>query len=196
MDLRTRFESGLVEDTIRAIPGFSDYYCSRSGNIFSTKRALVERKPLTALRGYKTISLTKDSGIVVRTGVHSLVMLTFVGPRPNRHDVAHLDNNPQNNELSNLKYCTRLENESHKCLFGTRPKGYTHALAKLTYVQVNFIRTNDNIKTTDLAAKFEVSVDTIARVRANKIYIDQNYKKPKPLGSRQAISCAVKRIND
>ena len=42
--------------------------------------------------------------------VHRLVMLAFVGPCPPNREVLHLDHNPTNNCLTNLRYGSRSEN--------------------------------------------------------------------------------------
>lgn len=42
--------------------------------------------------------------------VHQLVLETFVGPRPDRHEVLHMNHIPNDNRLVNLKYGTRSEN--------------------------------------------------------------------------------------
>lgn len=42
--------------------------------------------------------------------VHALVLLAFVGPRPDGLEIRHLDDNPEHNHLSNLAYGTRSEN--------------------------------------------------------------------------------------
>lgn len=42
--------------------------------------------------------------------LHSLVMLTFVGPRPMGFIIRHLDDDKTNNKLSNLRYGTYSEN--------------------------------------------------------------------------------------
>ena len=42
--------------------------------------------------------------------MHTLVMLTFVGPRPEGMDIDHLNADKHDNRLSNLQYVTRTEN--------------------------------------------------------------------------------------
>lgn len=42
--------------------------------------------------------------------VHTLVMLAFKGPCPANMEILHMDHNPANNVLTNLKYGTRSEN--------------------------------------------------------------------------------------
>lgn len=59
--------------------------------------------------GYQWVHL-RSNGMRKRISVHSLVLGTFVGARPENLDVAHSDGNPMNNKLSNLRYCTRAEN--------------------------------------------------------------------------------------
>ena len=42
--------------------------------------------------------------------VHKLVMLTFIGPVQEGLEIRHLNGNPQDNRLENLKYDTHSEN--------------------------------------------------------------------------------------
>lgn len=51
--------------------------------------------------------------------LHQIVLITFVGPRPSPingepYHAAHLDGNNNNNNLSNLRWVLRSENEAHK----------------------------------------------------------------------------------
>jgi len=49
-------------------------------------------------------------------------MLAFVGVCPDRCEVLHLDHNPANNALTNLKYGTRGENVTMDYDVGTRKR--------------------------------------------------------------------------
>src|SRR5690606_11217835 len=51
--------------------------------------------------------------------VHRLVMEAFVGPLPEGMEVRHLDDDPDNNALSNLVYGTRSENLEDRVRLGT-----------------------------------------------------------------------------
>ena len=44
----------------------------------------------------------------------SLVALAFIPNPDNKPQVNHIDNNPLNNELSNLEWCTNSENQIHR----------------------------------------------------------------------------------
>lgn len=94
----------------RIIPGFPGYRISRSGRIISFRRGLL--KPSTDKHGYHFVGLTAP-GIRKKIFVHTLVMLTFDGPRPEGLQINHLNGNKKDNRLSNLEYVTPLENMRH-----------------------------------------------------------------------------------
>jgi hypothetical protein len=73
-------------------------------------------------KGYYNICLCKDN-VKKFYRVHILVASTFYKGRPEGLDCAHLDGNKANNNISNLKFVTRKENESHKVIHGTRAVG-------------------------------------------------------------------------
>ena len=59
--------------------------------------------------GYKRVSLLKN-GTYNTFGIHRLVAQAFL-PNPNNYPVVmHLDNNPSNNCVDNLKWGTQLQN--------------------------------------------------------------------------------------
>ena len=49
---------------------------------------------------------------------HTLVLLAFIGPKPQKLEVRHLDGNPKNNFVRNLKYGTTKENAQDRELHG------------------------------------------------------------------------------
>jgi hypothetical protein len=63
-------------------------------------------------RGYYTVVLIHAGVNSCRT-VHSLVAEAWIGPRPVKHDVNHIDGSRTNNDWTNLEYCTRSENVLH-----------------------------------------------------------------------------------
>jgi hypothetical protein len=67
------------------------------------------RKLKTHKDGYSEIDLYK--GGVRRTFlVHGLMMIAFVGPRPEGMQVLHIDSDPTNNTVDNLRWGTPKEN--------------------------------------------------------------------------------------
>lgn len=58
--------------------------------------------------------------------IHQLVLEAFVGPCPAGHLVMHLDDDPTNNTLSNLRYGTPQENLDDMVSKGRSAKGESH----------------------------------------------------------------------
>ena len=72
-----------------------------------------------------------------RTGgysVHRLVLEAFVGPMPEAMETRHLDGNPANNCLDNLRYGTRAENEADKRLHAKPRKRHLPAPCPCSFV--------------------------------------------------------------
>lgn len=80
------------------------------------------RKPVRQNTGYLCVLLSDGPYRKIRS-VHTLVLEAFVGPRPEGYEAAHLDGNPENPELTNLKWVTHIENQSHRIQHGTHCRG-------------------------------------------------------------------------
>jgi hypothetical protein len=106
----------VTTDEYTDIPGYEGLYAvDRFGCVWSYR----SNRELTLnvnLRGYLQVALYKGDTRTYPT-VHSLVLLTYVGPRPEGMEILHLDDDPSNNYLDNLRYDTHSENEKAK----TRP---------------------------------------------------------------------------
>lgn len=76
-------------------------------------RRLAERilKPVQSPKtGRMNLVLCDGNGRRFSTTVDRILMEAFVGPRPERLERLHWDDDPTNNALSNLRYGTRSEN--------------------------------------------------------------------------------------
>lgn len=71
--------------------------------------------------GYLQVSLCK-SGIVRSFKVPRLVAQAFVPNPDNKPEVNHIDGDKENNERSNLEWCTGSENRSHAHRSGLRDR--------------------------------------------------------------------------
>lgn len=68
--------------------------------------------------GYMCVAIY-SSGKIADLYVHRIVATCFI-PNPNGYlEVNHKDNNPRNNAVSNLEWCTRQYNSDYKKNFGT-----------------------------------------------------------------------------
>jgi hypothetical protein len=70
-------------------------------------------KPASQTVGYQQVRLCRY-GKKHTFYVHRVVMAAFIGPCPPGYEVDHLDNNPSNNALTNLRYVTPQENAAAK----------------------------------------------------------------------------------
>lgn len=111
----------------RPIPGHDDYFVTNLGRVISYKYGMIRPLAQTRTRaGYAKVGLYGGPGVRRETLVHILVAEAFLGPRPEDHEVRHLDGNPRNSHLFNLAYGTPAENAADKMEHGT------HANANLT----------------------------------------------------------------
>lgn len=96
----------------RDIRGFEGYYqVNENGEVFSIRRRK-KLKHAFARRGYLKVRLQKD-GLDKTLLVHRLVADAFI-PNPEAlPHVNHKDGNRENNQVSNLEWCTSKENVRH-----------------------------------------------------------------------------------
>ena len=119
----------------RPVVGFDGYEVSDQGRVRSWKWKQV--RVLTGRRhgrcGHVDVHISGPGG-KSRPFVHRLVMEAFVGPKPPGLETRHLDGDPTNNRLSNLRYGTVSENQLDSVRHGTHvearkthcPKGHPY----------------------------------------------------------------------
>ncbi len=149
------------------------YKVSNYGDVMNSRGKL---RKLTKHFGYSRIGLSKN-GISKDHPVHRLVAQAFI-PNPNNYpQINHKDFNRSNNVVSNLEWCTRIQNAQHAIKGGRYIwyKGANHINAKLTNEQVIKIRELYKKKEksqNQLAALFSVSQRTIQFVVHGQHYAD------------------------
>ncbi len=131
------------------IPGYADIYeVSNHGNVRSywkpgPQRML--RETPTNLKfvlrdGYHFVSLVNAEKQATQRSVASLVLETFVGPRPEGMVVCHRNDIAKDNYLDNLEYGTSQLNSDQSCWNGLTPQGVEVYNAKLTDEAVRTMR--------------------------------------------------------
>ena len=152
----------------KSVEGFEEYYeISNSGKIKSIgkyntcKKGLL--KPMTDRCGYKHVQLySRNNQKFKNISIHRLVALYFV-PNPNNYKyVNHIDKNVENNNWTNLEWCTNSYNIAYSR--GVKVKQYTK--------NNEFVKTHMSI--TEAARELNSYHDTIKRVIKNKS-IYKNY---------------------
>lgn len=109
------------------------------GHIYSYRRKL---RPLTERPnkdGYLIVDICFD-GTKREARVHTLVALTFKGPRPEGTQARHLDGVRTNNRPDNLRWGTAKENAADRDAHGTTVRGSKAAHATLTEAQIPAVR--------------------------------------------------------
>lgn len=105
--------------------------------------------------------------------LHRLVMFAFVGPPPTSlHEVAHWDGDPTNNELSNLRWATHVENEADKIRHDRTLRGERSSSAKLTRDQVVEIANlrADGLLLREIGVQFGVTEQHVGKIIARKTW--------------------------
>lgn len=97
--------------------------------------------------------------------VHQLVMLAFAGPPPEGQEVLHINGDPNDNRLENLRYGTRTEN----ILDVYRQGGLWRKLSIEDVYNIRF-ELLCGMKGCDIAKCHNVSDDTISKIKNGRTY--------------------------
>jgi hypothetical protein len=98
--------------------------------------------------------------------MHVLVAAAFLGERPSGHEIAHLNDDPGDNRLSNLAYALPRDNRRSGRRPGEGLKGERNPAHKLTEADVTALRADcQHGDAARVAAKHGVSVATVYGAR-------------------------------
>lgn len=118
-------------------------------------------KPFVSRTGRASIPFrVRTREYVKHQQVHRLVAGAFIPNPSNFPFVNHIDNNPLNNNASNLEWCTRIQNARHAVAIGAYTRGVDVNTAVLTEQDVLWIRANYQRKygeAADLCKRFGLS---------------------------------------
>lgn len=167
---------GVVIESWMPIPGYEGYYeVSNQGAVRSIDRQVINSLGCTINYQGKTLKqatgdfhpkvLLYKNGKRKNCSVHSLVLLSFVGECPVGHECCHGNGNARDNQLSNLRWGTRKDNDNDKKVHGTTLRGEKNPKAKLTYQNVQAIRLmKGKASSKPVAESYSVSRSTICRI--------------------------------
>jgi len=121
--------------------------------------------PEVSNRGYYRVDLRINQKHDRRT-VHRLVCEYFLDNPYNKPQVNHKDGDKTNNDVSNLEWCTQLENNIHAHATGLNkgPQGEKQGGSKLKDQHVRIIM-RSSIMQKKLAEIFNVSISTINGIK-------------------------------
>lgn len=104
------------KDEWKEIPGLPGYEISIYGDVyFKGDVSCRKRRPSGICvqhrnrLGYMTVAINID-GVKRRMLVHRLLAITYIENPENKKEIDHIDGNPSNNNLNNLRWVTHKEN--------------------------------------------------------------------------------------
>lgn len=165
--------------TWKSIPNFEgEYEVSNDGKIKSLKRKVKCRnglrsvnerilKPKISHGGYLNVQL-KNKGKFY--SIHTLVLISFFGNKPDPSFVCnHKDGNKLNNNIENLEWVTRSENQLHAFRTGLQKKisikGEKNKMSKTIYAYNELGKlVHTCIGVSELARKLNLRKNSIFRV--------------------------------
>lgn len=92
--------------------------------------------------------------------VHQLVMRAFIGPAPTGQEVLHLNGDPTDNRIENLRYGTRTDN-----IIDVYRQGKKWRKLSITDVQRIREELEEGKLQKDIAAEFNVCLSTISAIK-------------------------------
>ena len=102
------------------IVGFEKYLIYEDGRVWSGKGKGMFMKHRVDRYGYLQVCLWKDRKVKCMR-VHRLIALHYIPNPENKPEVDHFDNNRQNNNISNLRWVSRSENNRNRKTYGAIP---------------------------------------------------------------------------
>jgi len=166
------------------IPGFGGHYQASSlGRIKSKARTVVKRTRWggTMIQEYPERILSqytadKTGHVSVHLGVgvakytaraHTLILLAFVGPRPDGMECCHNNGIANDNRPENLRWDSHFNNNQDRRRHGTYKKGEDHVMAKFSNDKIvevhNYLKNGGRGR--DAARLFGMSENHVSRIR-------------------------------
>jgi len=174
-----------MNETWRSIPSLSGYYeASDLGRIRSTERMVNGY----SARGGKPVKMRRKSNILsqnvrgcgylyvcvcvdgkqAKEQVHKLVLMAFVGMRPEGMQACHGDGNQQNNRIDNLRWDTPSNNQSDRLIHGTDLRGENVKTSKLRPEHAAAIK--GGMKEKDALTAFGISRTQFYRIKRGEAW--------------------------
>lgn len=182
------------------IPGYEGIYqISNTGIVKSLERTIKDTKnhiyvikerflKLSLNKGYYFVRLSKNSKTKLFP-VHQLVMLAFIGEKPfEKAEIRHLDSNPLNNNLNNLKYGSKAENMQDAVKVGT----LVFSRSKLSPQYIQEIA-ESKLTIGELAKKYKTNSTTIINIKSKKSF--KNFTTNNYYNKRQIKTLSNEELN-
>lgn len=156
---------------IRPIPSFPAYGASEDGRIWRIEQIRAwdvvpyEVRRVVGKSGYERVWLSRlGRKQATPQSVHTLVLETFVGPRPEGMEAAHGNGNRTDNRLANLRWATKSENCLDRSKHGTCAARRNLPAPLLSKGDVEWIRAFPKRRGmfADMARRLQVNIKTVS----------------------------------
>jgi hypothetical protein len=129
--------------------------------------------------GYLSVRLSEKGRTARHENIHRLVLEAFVGPAAAGIHAAHGNGDGTDNRLANLRWATPSANNQDKVAHGTHQSGDRAGTAKLTWADVESIRSQrvSGAGVQSLARQFGVCRNTITSITTGRTWIAPCRKK-------------------
>jgi len=126
---------------MKTLKRFPNYIIYREGLIFSRRKGGF-LKPETSHKGYKRVVLVDNNGAIKKYSVHRLVAEAYIPNKNKKPFVCHIDSDPGNNYVDNLRWDDAMGNMRDRMGRGMYldQKGENNYCSKLTEKEVIEIR--------------------------------------------------------
>jgi len=162
---------------MKEIPEYPGYLATENGIIYSIRSGTIIKLAQRKHKGYMHVSVKRDddTGKRWKEPVHKLVLLAYSGERLSEQVCRHLNGNPLDNRIENLKWGTVKENAQDSIRHGTAVclrTGEQHIASKLKAVDIYDIRkqTLNGKKQSEIAKQYNISQRHVSDIIRNKTW--------------------------
>lgn len=162
----------------KELPNYPGYYAREDGEIISTRLGYARVLPKRLHNGYYRVNV-RDGNTPAKNHpepVHKLMLLAFVGERPDGYVCRHLNGNALDNNINNLCWGTPKENAHDAMKHGTAVclrKGERAIAAKLSQEDVLTIKKlyKEGFTQTKIAKMYPVTQRHISDIVNGKTWL-------------------------
>ena len=147
------------------------YSVNKKGEVWSHSKGCIKALAVDS-RGYTGLTW-EENGKMKQERIHRIVARTFIPNPENKPEVNHIDNDPSNNNVENLEWCTRQENMTHAKEQLRMTRNFKTKESMIDYIKAN----NNNYCNGTLESKFWFYLGKHGLELKKEKVIDKNSKK-------------------